>query len=487
VILVDKVGPSVGLPVVVALLLAGSACGQATTSDTATASSTSTSTGFVQESPRPVPSAPSDQSVEASRQNAIVQAARRVAPAVVGVFTLGTEPVARSPFESFFFSPDMQRRSSGLGSGFVIDAQGVILTNEHVVRGADRIMVTLADGRDLEATLVGSDQVTDVAVLRVPGDSLPVAPLGTSEGLIIGEWAVAIGNPSANMFSNTEPTVTAGVISAVGRHILPSSEEQGFYLGMIQTDASINPGNSGGPLVNALGQVIGVNSSIFSRSGGSEGLGFAIPIDRALRVARDLLDHGEIRRAWLGFDVDAVVADEWGRTRGVRVARVGEGSPAARAGIRSGTGLLQAGDRRLTAPLDFEDVLMDLRAGDEIVLTLEGSSTPVRVRAEALPTMQAERVTALENMQLITVTPGVRAEQNLASDAGAMVVSVSPELQAYLPFRPRDVIVSINNTPVRRAEDVDRIFGQLRGRRGYLRIVFERDGSHFVGTFPWRG
>jgi serine protease Do len=256
---------------------------------------------------------------------------------------------------------------------------------------------------------------------------------------------------------------------------------------MIQTDASINPGNSGGPLVNALGQVIGVNTSIFSRSGGSEGLGFAIPIDRALRVARDLLDHGEVRRAWLGFDVEPVQADEWGRTRGVRVARVGEGSPAARAGVRSGARLLQAGDRRLTAPLDFEDVLMDLRAGDEIVLSLEGSPNPVRVRAEALPTVQAERVTALDNMELITVTPGVRAEQNLASESGAMVVSISPELQAYFRFRPRDVIVRINNVPVRRAEDVDRIFADLRGRRGYLQIVIERDGSHIVGTYPWRG
>jgi hypothetical protein len=155
--------------------------------------------------------------------------------------------------------------------------------------------------------------------------------------------------------------------------------------------------------------------------------------------------------------------------------------------VRAGARLLQAGDRALTAPLDFENVLMDLRAGDEIVLSLEGSSTPVRVRAEALPTVQAERVTALDNMELITVTPAVRAEQNLASEAGAMVVSISPELQAYFGFRPRDVIVRIANTPVRRAEDVDRIFGELRGQRGYLQIVIERDGSHVVRTFPWRG
>jgi serine protease Do len=440
----------------------------------------------VQEAPQPAP-APG-QSVDVSRQNAIVQAARRVSPAVVGIFTLSTERITpRTPWESLFLPPGAQQRSSGLGSGFVIDPEGVILTNEHVVRGADRIMVTLSDGRDLEARLVGSDAITDVAVLRVSAGDLPVAPLGTTQGLFIGEWAVAIGNPFANLFANSEPTVTAGVVSAVGRHILPSSDEQGFYLGMIQTDASINPGNSGGPLVNALGQVIGVNSSIFSRSGGSEGLGFAIPIDRALRVARDLLDHGEVRRAWMGFDVSPVQADEWGRMRGVRVARVVAGSPAARAGVRAGATLLQAGGRKLSAPLDFEDVLMDLRAGDEIDLALEGSATPIRVRAEALPTTQAERVTALEDLQLITVTPAVRSEQNLRSDAGAMIVGISPELQAQFGFQQRDVFVRINNVPIRTAEDAARVFREIRGRTGYLQIVLERGGSHIIREFLWRG
>ena len=178
-----------------------------------------------------------------------------------------------------------------------------------MIRGAQEIRVTLPDGRDFAAELVGADGLTDVAVLRVEAENLPVAPLGTSQGLLIGEWTVAIGNPFAYLLSNSEPTVTAGVVSAVGRHIIPSSQDQGFYLGMIQTDASINPGNSGGPLVNALGEVIGVNTSIFSRSGGSEGLGFAIPIDRALRVADDLIQFGEVRRAWTGVEVEAVEAD----------------------------------------------------------------------------------------------------------------------------------------------------------------------------------
>ncbi len=211
------------------------------------------------------------ETLDGSRTTAIVEAAARVAPAVVSVNVIRTEQVQMRSFFAPFPMP-RTRRSRGLGSGFIIDAAGVILTNDHVVRDAERIMVTLPDGRDFEAELVGTDQLTDVAVLRIQGDGLPVAHLGTSEGLLIGEWSLAIGNPFGNLFSNAEPSVTAGVISATGRHIIPADDERVVYFGMIQTDASINPGNSGGPLVNSLGEVIGVNSSIFSRSGGSEGL-----------------------------------------------------------------------------------------------------------------------------------------------------------------------------------------------------------------------
>ena len=234
--------------------------------------------------------AQSDQ-ISGSRNTAIVEAAARVALAVVSVNVIRTEQVQTRSFFDPFPMP-RTRRSRGLGSGFIVSADGVILTNDHVVRDAERIMVTLPDGRDYEAELLGADQLTDVAVLRIRGNDLPVAPVGTSQGLLIGEWSLAIGNPFGNLFSNSEPSVTAGVISGTGRHIIPDDEDRVVYLGMIQTDASINPGNSGGPLVNSVGEVIGVNSSIFSRSGGSEGLGFAIPIDRALRVANDLPDLG---------------------------------------------------------------------------------------------------------------------------------------------------------------------------------------------------
>ena len=255
------------------------------------------------------------------------------------------------PFGSFGFGAGTTSRLvPSLGSGFVVQPNGVILTNDHVVRGAEQILVTFPDDRDMEATLIGTDEITDVAVLRVDADGLTTVPLGRTSDLRIGEWVIALGNPFGNMLSNPEPTVTVGVVSAVGRHIVPAREEAGFYLGMIQTDAAINPGNSGGPLVNALGEVIGMNASIFSRSGGSEGMGFAIPIERVLRIADDLIQHGEVRRAWLGVEVEPEGADAFGRTRGVLVSRASAGSPASRAGIGAGDRLIQVAETRMVTP-----------------------------------------------------------------------------------------------------------------------------------------
>ena len=232
----------------------------------------------------------------ASRRTAIVTAAARAAPGVVSVSVLKRERVQpQDPF-AFFFMPRGNRQVQGLGSGFIIAPDGVIVTNQHVTDGAQQIVVTTRDGRDLPAQLLGEDPQTDIAVLKVDATGLPTTPIGSSENLMIGEWVVAIGNPYAYMLGNSEPSVTAGVVSAVGRNLLPSQDQAGVYVGMIQTDAAINPGNSGGPLVNALGEVVGVNSNIFSTTGGSVGIGFAIPIERALRVATELRRFGRVRR-----------------------------------------------------------------------------------------------------------------------------------------------------------------------------------------------
>jgi serine protease Do len=408
-----------------------------------------------------------------------VRAAERVSPSVVSVNTLREQQVRpRSVWDQFFLPPGASRRSTGYGSGVIFHEAGYILTNDHVIRDAEEIRVTLPDGRDFQAELVGSDGMTDVAVLRVQGEDLPVAPLGTSDGLMIGEWTIAIGNPFAYLLSNSEPTVTAGVVSAVGRHIIPQDQDQdqGFYLGMIQTDASINPGNSGGPLVNALGEVIGLNTSIFSRSGGSEGLGFAIPIDRVLRVAADIMQFGEVRRAWTGVDVEAVAADVWGRTRGVQVASVAPGSPAAEAGLSRGDRLLEANDRALGTPLDFEAVLLDLRAGDPVRIRVDGRNRPVTLVTETLPTARAHRVEVLEDLEVISVTPEVRAEQGISSESGALITGISQALSQSLGLREGDVLLGINNTRINTAEEAAEAIGNLqRGAR--VRIFFERNGA----------
>jgi serine protease Do len=420
-----------------------------------------------------------------SRTTAIVRAAARVAPAVVSISVIRTQRVqVRTRYESLFMPPGGLRRSAGFGSGVIVRSDGIVLTNDHVITGADQIRVTLPDGRDFDALVIGTDPVSDIAVLRIQGENLPSAPIGTVEGLLIGEWALAIGNPLGNYASDTKPTVTAGVISAVGRNIIPSSEDGTFYFGMIQTDASINPGNSGGPLVNAAGEVIGINASIISRSGGSEGLGFAIPIDRAMRIADDLVRTGEVIRAWVGIDVEPLEADQWGRTHGVRISRVAEGSPGGIAALEPGDRLLAANGRVLTGPLDFEGALLDLRAGDRLTLDIEGRNRPVSLETTSYPSVTAERVTVLRDIQLISVTPQIQVERDLVSEWGALVTAISDRLSRQLGLRKNDVILQINRMRVRTADETAQAFDAVRGT-GRVALIFEHDGGRYVREFYW--
>jgi serine protease Do len=421
-----------------------------------------------------------------SRRTAIVRASERVAPAVVSVNVLRRETVQpRSLWESFFLQPGT-REVQGLGSGFIINTNGTVLTNEHVVRGATEVVITLSDGRDYPADVVGTDEVTDLAVLRLrnPPANLPVAPLGTSSNLIIGEWVIAIGNPFGFLLSNAEPTVTAGVVSGVRRNIVPggSDESRGYYLDMIQTDASINPGNSGGPLINALGQVIGVNSSIISQSGGSVGLGFAIPIDRARRVADDLVRDGRVQRAWIGATVEPADANAFGRSHSVKVAQVAPGSPAARAGLRAGATIVSFGGRRVTNPLDWEARTLDMRVGEttELVVRDNGSERTLRITAGGLPSLAAERVRVLEQFELITLTPAIRAERRLRSQRGALIASLPAEAQR-LGLQVGDLIVEINRVPINSAEEAADVLRRATGRTA-VRIGFERQGQ--LGSTP---
>jgi serine protease Do len=419
-------------------------------------------------------------SVDSSRRTAIVTAVERLAPAVVSINVAARQQVAvRSSWADMFVPRYASQLVRASGTGFLIRSNGVILTNHHVVAGAEQITVTLRDGTQLPAKLVGSDPVADIAVIQVVGRGLPTAPLGKSSELMVGEWVIALGNPYADYLGNTEPTVTAGVVSATGRNILPTEGQAGLYLDMIQTDAAINPGNSGGPLANALGQVVGVNSSILSNSGGSIGLGFAIPIERALRVADLLLASGTVRRAWTGLDVTPPRSfEDWRASNGLVVVSVAPGGPAARAGIQRQDVLVSANGRTLHNHLDWESVKLDLAVGDTVLLvTRRGPTTATRkLVASDLPTRTAARVTVLQDLQLVTVTPAIRAERGLQSDQGALVVGIAPRTAEATGLREGDVIIGIDRRRVATATDLSVFLDDLRAGEAF-RIWVERSGQ----------
>jgi serine protease Do len=427
-------------------------------------------------------------SVPASRRTAITEAVARVAPAVVTVQTEVVQRVAADPFESLFGGRSGTQTQAGLGTGFIVRGDGVIVTNAHVIAGASRISVMLRDGTTYPATAVGTDETNDLAVVKIDNASnLPVAPLGDSDNLLVGEWAIAIGNPYGFMLGNSEPSVTAGVISGVGRNLVARGEGPSAYFDMVQTDASINPGNSGGPLVSATGEVIGVNSSIYSTSGGgSIGLGFAIPINRARRVADDLLAHGRVRRPWIGVRLDEPRTANTREliVRGATVAGVTPGSPAERAGIRRGDVITRVRSRTVRNRFDWDAALLDLRVGEQVPLMLRrgGSDVSVAVTIADLPEVSAPKVEVLREMELVTLTPAIRAERRIRSQRGALIYRASERITAELGMAPGDVIVQINRTPITSAEDVSRALDYYAGR-GTIRLFFEHEGNIFPTDF----
>jgi serine protease Do len=422
---------------------------------------------------------PTPQSISASRRNAITDAVAKVAPAVVTVQTEVVERVPVDPFDWMMGRQSGERIGSGLGSGFITDANGTIITNAHVVSGATRVSVAMRDGKTFPAKVLGVDEQNDLAVLKIDAPNLPVAPLGSSDDVIIGEWAIAIGNPYGFLLGNTEPSVTAGVISATGRNLIGQAEGGGAYLDMIQTDASINPGNSGGPLVNADGVVIGVNASIYSPSGGSVGLGFAIPINRAKRVAEDLVAHGRLRQPWIGVKVTQPNTSNprEALNAGVFVSSVVPGSPAARAGIQRGDQLVRAGPRTLKNSFDWEAERLDLRVGDRVpmVIRRNGREQTIDVEVADLPEVSAPKVAVLQELELITMTPTIRAERGVRSARGAIVYNVSDRVANEIGLQRGDVIVQINRLAIATVADVQRAIDTYAGRAA-MRILYERGG-----------
>ena len=422
--------------------------------------------------------------VSQARHSAIVDAAARARPAVVSVNIIRRQRrVARRSVFDFFMPREYEALVEGVGSGFVISGDGIVITNQHVTEGAEQIVVTTSEGKDYAAELLGEDPLTDIAVLKIDAEGLATIPIGSSRDLLIGEWVVAIGNPYSYLLGNTEPTVTAGVVSAVGRNLLPSQNQPGVYVDMIQTDAAINPGNSGGPLVNVTGEVVGVNSSIFTSSGGSVGIGFAIPIERAIRVARELQRYGTVQRAWVGLGVGGSEGlRRWKEIGGLAVTKVARPSPASDAGLRAGDVLTSAAGRPVRTFLDWEAVKLDVGPGDSIPVTYlrGGRERSVRLGIAALPTTQAERISVLD-LELITVTPAIQQERGLQRNFGALIYSIGEQAQGATGMRSGDVILQINNRQITTAEDARDVF-QRAGRRA-VRAYFERGGRVRISDF----
>ncbi len=418
--------------------------------------------------------------------------AKRTMPVVVNISTTAQRAPrggSGDPIDEFFnrFFGESQPRDNSqrsLGSGILISKDGEIVTSYHVVKNADAIKVKLADQSEYEARLVGKDDRTDLALIKIrkTNDSLPFARLGTSSQLDVGDWVMAIGNPFG-----LEHTVTAGIVSAKGRVI-----GAGPYDNFIQTDASINPGNSGGPLINAVGEVVGVNSAIFSQSGGNVGIGFAIPIDLAKKVVDHLRKNGKVVRGWLGIraqDLSPQIAATSGLSHVAgqiqTVTEVTENSPAAEAGIKVGDVIVEFNGKALTKNPDLRTMIADTGPGQKIMLKIvrEKLERIVSIRIGELPeedgSQQVEVRDAELGLRVQRITPETSRRLALSSVKGVLVLEVQSGSPAdQVGIEPADVIREVNQKPVNNVKDFERAVRQ--GRRGDRILLLVQRGDNAV-------
>ena len=387
-------------------------------------------------------------------------------------------------------NPKKQFRQEGMGSGSIVDREGYILTNHHVVGEADRILVVLFDGTEKEAKLVGTDPESDIAVIKIKGNDLSVLPMGNSDDILVGEDVIAVGNPFGLI-----QTVTYGIVSAKGRSNVGINEYENF----IQTDAAINPGNSGGPLVSLRGEIVGVNSAIFSRSGGYQGIGFAVPINMARKIMFDLIEKGTVSRGWLGVGIQDVSKDlakafKLENTKGSLITGVMEDTPAQKAGIRKGDVVIKINEKLI---LDsnhlrneianagaFEEVEMEIiRDGESIVFKLELGERPKKIsQVKIIPKSDKTN----DQFDILGMTVEEINKENSRKfktilKSGLIIVEVDPlSPAAKTGISPGMVIQEVERQVVGNIKSLRKIVNDIDLDQGILILVSNKNGSRYI-------
>jgi len=441
--------------------------------------------------------------IEALQQTgrAFVSIAKNVTPSVVNISTeriISEDSVRENPYHWFFDDDLFERfynkphgeRSQGLGSGVIISEKGYILTNYHVIRDADKLMVKLSDDRELEAEVVGTDDQTDLAVIKIAGRGLTAAAIGNSDKLKVGEWVVAIGNP----FGLSE-TVTAGIVSAKGRNALGLAEYEDF----IQTDAAINPGNSGGALVNISGELIGINTAIETRSGGFQGVGFAIPINMARVIMEQLVESGEVTRGWLGVQIQDIENDQMmerfqlDSRDGVIVTSVYSNNPAAVGGMKTGDVVVDINGQKIRDMQQLRHLVAVVPVGQLIDVTVvrDGKTEKLSIRigrkpadlaslqGNIAPTMSTDEINLGIHVQELTAT--LSRQLGYEDEEGVLVSQVDPDSPANnAGLRSEDLILEIDRNKITDVADYEDATRHIKPLDDVLLLIRRSGSTRFV-------
>ncbi len=423
--------------------------------------------------------------------DAMAEVAAAVKPAVVNISSTQTirtqgmpSPFLNDPFFRRFFGDEFhfhdrprEQKRAALGSGVIVSRDGYILTNYHVVKGADEIKVKLSDKREFKGKVIGADSKTDLAVVKIPSDHLPVVKLGDSDKLRVGETVIAIGNPYG-----LSQTVTSGIVSATGRANIGIADYEDF----IQTDAAINPGNSGGALVNVRGELVGINTAIFSTSGGYQGIGFAIPSSMAKAVMENLIKKGKVVRGWLGVSIQPITPElaqqfRLKEDKGALVGDVTEESPAERAGIKRGDVIMEYDGKEIDEPSILRNMVANTPPNTVVKLKVlrDGKPVTIQVTIAELPTEElktsGEFNNQLKGVHVQDIAPDARRQLNIPKRiTGVVIAGIDEGSPAEGILAKNDIILEINKKKIHTVKDYEAAAKNIKARQGVLILVYRK-------------